>query len=179
MSQFTSAMRAAAAVAALIGGYAWTCPATATADSNSATLAGMLAKGYSTSNCKAVAPDQDDQANGVLAGYECEQNSMPGGPSKGVYSLFDNSKDTSSGFKLAISQGIQSNGGTPAPCVSGGQAPDTWNRSDSPDTPAGQIVCAGGSGGALLIWSNEAKHMVAMIAGADLTSLYQWWSANG
>ena len=84
MSQFVSALRALA-VAALVGGYAWTCPATATADSNSAALAGMLSKGYSTSNCNPGDLDQDDRRTGILAGYECGQNSLPGGPVKAMY----------------------------------------------------------------------------------------------
>ena len=102
MSQFVSALRALA-VAALVGGYAWMCPATATADSNSAALAGMLSKGYSTSNCNPSDPDQDDEAHGILASYECGQNSLPGGPVKAMYALFDNSSDTAKGFTQGTS----------------------------------------------------------------------------
>ncbi len=45
MSHFVHAMGAAAATAALVGGYAWVGPATAVADTNSDALAKLLSQG--------------------------------------------------------------------------------------------------------------------------------------
>ena len=171
MSQFVSAMRGVA-IAALVGGVAWTCPATATADSNSAALAGMLSKGYNTSNCNAGALDQDDRGRGVLAGYECGNNPLPGGPAKAAFALFDNANDTAKGFKDLVSDL------TLTPCAPGAQAPDVWHFKNSPDTPAGTVACGTGNG-AVLLWTNDHNHMVGMVSGSDPKALYRWWLANG
>ena len=154
MSQFVSAMRAAAATAALIGGYAWVSPATAAADANSDALAKMLSQGYTTSNCTLT------PLSGALADYQCGQNPLPNGPTKATYILFDNSSDTSSGFQGAISDL------NVAPCQSGDPAPDTWNFDNSPNTSAGQIACGTGKDNHLpaLVWSNDQNHLVAGLA---------------
>jgi hypothetical protein len=166
MSQLVSAMRAVA-TAALVGGYAWTCPATATADSNSAALAGMLSKGYSASNCK------PDQVEGALAAYKCGQNTLPGGPVKAAYLLYGNPSDTAEGFK-----GLASDL-TLAPCEPGASAPDSWHYQSSPDTPAGKVACGTSGDVAGVVWTNDQNHMAALVAGSDAKSLRQWWLANG
>lgn len=172
MFQFVSALRAVS-VAALVGGYAWTCPATATADPNSDALVGMLSKGYSTSNCNLGNLDQKDNERGILAGYECGQNSLAGGPSKGFYVLFDNPSDAAKGF-----QELSSNLNM-APCTPGASTPDTWHYQSSPGTPAGKVACGRGDNGPGLTWTNDQNHMVGAITGSDVQSLYQWWLANG
>lgn len=170
MSKFVSALPAVAA-AALVGGSAWISPATATADPNSSALAGMLSKGYSTSNCQPGDLDQDDRSKGILAGYECQQNTLSGGPTKGAYVLFDNPSDTSKGFQelkgdLSV-----------VPCAS--DDPDTWHYTSSPDTPAGKVACGTGNKGSGVIWTNDKNHMVGAVLGSDIKSLYQWWLTNG
>jgi hypothetical protein len=165
MSQFVSAMRAVA-IAALVGGYGWTCPATATADSSD-TLAGMLSKGYSTSNCK------PDQVDGALAAYQCGQNPLSGGPTRAAYVLYGNPTDTSEGFK-GLSSDL-----TLTPCAPGASAPDTWHFQSSPDTPVGTVACGTSGSVAGVVWTNDQNHLAALVAGADAKSLYQWWLANG
>jgi len=165
MSQFVSAMRAVA-VAALVGGYAWTCPATATADSNSAALAKMLSKGYSTSNCKPIT------AGDALAAYDCGKNSLPGGPTEGEYFLFDNSNDTSAAFQRGIHDL------TLTPCAPGASAPDTWHGDNS--GTGGQVGCGTGDDNQpVMVWTNDANYMVAVVGGSDAKSLSQWWQTNG
>jgi hypothetical protein len=169
MSQFVSATRAVAATAVLVGGYAWVGTATAAADANSDALAKMLSQGYTTSNCS------PSQLSGALAAYQCGQNPLPNGPTKGMYMLFGNSSDTSSGF-----QGASSDFNV-APCQSGDPAPDTWNFDNSPNTTAGQIACGTGKTNNLpgLVWTNDQNHMVAALVGTNAASLYQWWQTNG
>jgi serine/threonine kinase PknH len=169
MSQFVSAMRAAAATAALVGGCAWVGPATAAADANSDALAKMLSQGYSTSNCTPA------QGSGGLAAYQCGQNPLPNGPTKATFILYGNSADTSSGFQGAISDL------NVTPCQSGDPAPDTWNFDNSPNTTAGQIACGTGKNSDQpgLAWSNDQNHMVAGLVGTNAAALYQWWQTNG
>jgi hypothetical protein len=172
MAKFVSVAPALAAVA-LVGGYAWTCPATATADPNSTALAGMLSKGYSTSNCHLGDLDQDDRSKGILAGYDCGQNSLSGGPTKAAYVLFDNSSDTSSGFQ-ELSGDLTNR---QVPCAS--DDPDTWHYDSSPNTTAGKVFCGAGSKGSGVIWTNDQNHMVGAVFGSDISSLYRWWLTNG
>jgi hypothetical protein len=166
MSEFTSAMRAAVATAALIGGYAWTCPATATADSNSAALAKMLSKGYTTSNCT------PNSGSGGLVAFKCGQNPLPGGPMEGEYTLYGNSSDTAAGFRGGVSTL------TVAPCASGDPAPGTWHYDSSPNTSAGQVACGTIGIVAMVVWTNDQNHMLGMVGGSDPASLYQWWQAD-
>ncbi|MBV8861130.1 MAG: serine/threonine protein kinase, partial [Mycobacterium sp.] len=167
--KFVSAMRAAAAAAALVGGYAWVCPATAAADSNSDALAKMMSQGYTTSNCTAA------QGTGGLAAYECGQSPLPNGPTKALYILFGNSADTSAGFQGAIGDI------TAAPCKSGDPVPDTWSFDSSSNTAAGQIACGttNNDNVSMVIWTNDQNHMVGAIGGSNQAALYQWWQADG
>jgi hypothetical protein len=161
MPRFIGAARTVA-IAALVGGYALTCPATATADPNSDTLANMLSKGYSTSNCKSHdETDPELQSRGILANYECGQNPLPGGPVKAAYFLFDNSNDAANWFAKFTSTM------TTTPCAS--DDPHTW--------AAGKLAC-GGSQTVAYAWTNDQTHMGALLFGADAKSLYQWWLAN-
>jgi hypothetical protein len=170
MSEFVSALRAVA-IAALVGGYAWTCPATASADSNSAALAGMLSKGYSTSNCKSIDErDPELQSRGILANYDCGSNPLPGGPTKAVYMLFDTSNETANWFTKFTSTL------TAIPCAS--DDPHSWHKPNSPDSTGGKLACGGGSTVAF-VWTNDQNRMGAILIGADAKSLYQWWRTNG
>jgi hypothetical protein len=169
MSQFVNAMRAAAATAALVGGYAWVGPATAAADPNSAALAKMLSEGYNTSSCT------PQPGSGALAEYQCGQNPLPNGPTKALYFLFGDSGDTSAGFQGSLG------GLTVTPCASGDPAPDTWSYDNSPNSTAGQVACGTGKTDhkAGLLWTNVQNRMLGAVEGSDVASLYQWWQANG
>lgn len=172
MSKFVSTMPAVAA-AALVGGYAWTCPVTAVADPHSDALAKMLSKGYSASNCKSIdETDPELQSRGVLANYDCGQNPLPGGPPKAVYMLFDSSDDTAKWFTNFT------NTVTMTPCAS--DDPHTWHKPNSPDSTGGKLACAGGPRDRpVFLWTNDQNHMGALLLGADPKSLYQWWTKNG
>jgi hypothetical protein len=166
MSQLASVVRAVA-TGALVGGYACMGPATAAADPNSAALAGMLSQGYTTSNCT------PDSHGGGLAALKCGQNTLPNGPASAEYILYGNSSDTSTGFQGGISSI------TVAPCESGDPAPDTWHYQSSPNTPAGQVACGTTGDVAMVVWTNDKNHMVGIVGGSNLTSLHQWWLADG
>jgi serine/threonine kinase PknH len=166
MSQLVSAMRAVA-TAALVGGCAWVCPATAAADPHGDALAGMLSKGYNPANCRL------DPNGGGLAAYKCGQNPLPNGPESAGYILFGNAADTSGGFNGAVSTLAMT------PCSSGDPTPDTWHYDNSPNTPAGAAACGTVKNGAMVIWTNDQNHMVGMVGGTDQASLYQWWKSNG
>jgi serine/threonine kinase PknH len=166
MSPFISGMRAVA-IAALVGGYAWMCPATAIADSNSDALLGMLSKGYSPSNCKT------DQVAGALAALKCGRNSLPNGPASAEYILYGNSNDVSAGFQGGSSTLAL------AACKPGDPSPDTWHYDSSPDTAAGQVACGTNDNVPEVVWTNYKNHMVGIIGGSDASSLYKWWEDNG
>jgi hypothetical protein len=166
MSQLVSAVRFVTA-AALVGGYAWIGSATAAADSNSDALAGMLSQGYNPSNCTL------DSSGGGLAAFKCGQNPLAGGPISAEYILFGNSADTSGGFQGGTSKLAM------IPCSSGDPAPDTWHYTNSPNTPAGAVACGTSNDAAMVIWTNDANHMVGIVGGTDQNSLYKWWKANG
>jgi hypothetical protein len=164
MSQFKSATRAVA-LAALVSGYGWMCPATATADSNSAALAKLLSKGYDTSNCTAKT------VSDALAEFECGQNSMSGGPTTALYVLYDDPSGAAGGFKeLASTLSL-------VPCASGATVPQTWND----DSSSGKVECGTKSGAAGVVWTNDQNNMAALVASpaSDAKSLYQWWVHNG
>jgi hypothetical protein len=166
MSYFVNAARAAAG-ASLVCGFAWLGPATATADTNSETLAGLLSKGYSTSNCNV------EQVEGTLAAYKCGKNTDSGGPLSAEYLLYGSSGDTANAFKGGTSALVL------ASCSSGQPAAaTTWHYKSSPDTPAGQVACGTSDNVPEVVWTNDQKHMFAVVAASD-TSLYQWWAANG
>lgn len=158
----------AVASAALVCGYAWVDPAIAAADPGSSSLAGMMSKGYTTSNCT------PNQVPGAVAAYKCGQNPLPNGPLSGVFMLFSDSATTNAGFKGGTSNLTQ------IPCESGDSpAPDSWHYDSSPNTPAGQVVCVTDSNVPMVIWTNDQNHMVGIVGGSEVNSLYKWWLTNG
>ncbi|BAX90785.1 serine/threonine protein kinase [Mycobacterium shigaense] len=173
MSHINPALRATMA-AALMSTIACMGTATANADAND-TLAGALSKGYTSSNCK---PQQPSEVQGsfnatVLAVLQCGQNSDSSGPMGGKYFLFGNSADTASSFTKLIS------GDTLANCGSA-SSPTTWHQGSNTDS-AGQVACGTDSGKAEVLWTVDAKNVLAFIRASDgdTASLYKWWQANG
>jgi hypothetical protein len=162
MSYFVNAARTAGA-ASLVGGFACLGPATATADPNSDALAGMLSKGYSTSNCK------PDQIAGALAGYSCGNNPDPSGPRGANYYLYANTSGTADAFKSATSTLALT------ACPDNGPSPTTWQ--------AGQLACGKSKDFPvpMVVWTQNEKRMNAFILGghgSDVAPLYQWWQTN-
>jgi hypothetical protein len=174
MSYVTTALRAATATA-LMSSLACPGTATANADAND-TLAGSLSKGYTTSNCKpqAVSDVQGSFPNAtVLAVIQCSQNADSSGPAMARYFLFGNSADTASSFTKLISSDTLANCGTAS-------SPTTWHQGSNSDS-AGQVACGTDSGNAEVLWTVDAKNVLAFVraSGGDTASLYKWWQANG
>ena len=172
MSHFTKVLRATTA-AGLMGGVACLGAATASADPND-TLAGALSKGYNTSNCSAQqVSDVQSVFPAVVAVMQCGQNSDASGPVGAKYFLFGNSADTASSFTKLIGSDTLSNCGD-------AKSPTTWHQGSSTDS-AGQVACGTDSGQAEVIWTTDAKNVLAFVraSNGDTAGLYQWWRTNG
>jgi hypothetical protein len=147
--------------------------ATATADAND-TLAAALSKGYTSSNCS---PEPVSEVQGsfnatVVAVLKCGQNADSSGPMGGKYFLFANSADTASSFTKLISSDTLANCGD-------AKSPTTWHQGSSDS--AGQVACGTDSGAAEVLWTVDAKNVLAFVraSNGDTASLYKWWQANG
>ncbi len=174
MPHLANALRAAMA-AALMSSFACLASATATADpdtGNSAdvnTLASNLSKGYGLNNCTA-----EPITGGQLAALTCGQSPDPNGPVQARYILFSSSDDLAGSFKASIKDD------TLTACGDSGQSPTTWHQGNS-TTSAGQVACGTYQNAAEIIWTTDAKSILSYIRGSntDVSSLYQWWRANG
>jgi len=172
MSHLATALRAASA-AALMGSFACLGTATATADPAD-TLSSAFSKGYSSSNCSAQQiSDVQSVFPNVVAVQQCGQNSDPSGPVLGKYFLFANSADLASAFTKLIGSDTLTNCGD-------AKSPTTWHQGSNTDS-AGQVACGTDSGQAEVIWTVDAKNVLAFIraSNGDTGSLYQWWRTNG
>ncbi len=185
MSHLANVLRVATA-AALMGGF--TClltglttgldAATATADpdpnntgtsDNLNTLAHLMSKGYSLSNCTAQ-PIEGAQ----LASLTCGQSPDTSGPVQGKYILFSTTNDLTSMFKTSIKDDVLTT------CGDAGQSPTPWHQGNA-TTNAGQVACGTYQGAAEIIWTTDAKNVLSYIRGSntDVAALYQWWRTNG
>lgn len=173
MPYFTNVLRAATATA-LLGSFACLGTATANADPND-TLNSALSKGYTPSNCspQKVSDVQGSFTATVVAVVQCGQNSDSSGPMGGKYFLFSNSADTASSFTKLISSDTLANCGTAT-------SPTTWHQGSNTDS-AGQVACGTDSGQAEVLWTVDAKNVLAFVraSNGDTAGLYKWWQANG
>jgi serine/threonine kinase PknH len=135
-------------------------------------LLSLLPDGYSSSSCNPVNPPLP----GTLATLHCEQNSKPDGPEKAVYTLYPNSAAVSSEFATEFKQ-LQ----TMVPCAPGAEnGTTTWKYDETPNVPAGSIVCGTFQDRQTLLWSNTAKLFIGLVEKPTPGTLYQWWqSRNG
>ncbi|MDP7704174.1 MULTISPECIES: serine/threonine protein kinase [unclassified Mycobacterium] len=159
--------------AALVGGFACTGVATASADPTDA-FAGSLSKGYSSSNCASQAVSEVQSAfPTVQAVLACGQNSDSSGPASAKYFQFPNSADLASAFTKLIGSDTLTNCGD-------AKSPTVWHQGSSTDS-AGQVACGTDDGKAEVIWTVDAKNVLAFVraSGGDTSSLYQWWRTNG
>jgi hypothetical protein len=172
MSHPTKTLRAAAAAAFTATFFCVGTP-TAMAD-NTATLISALSKGYSSSNCspQAVSDVQSSFAATVVAVLQCGQNTDSSGPMGGKYFLFANSADTASSFTKLISSDTLANCGD-------AKSPTTWHQGSSDS--AGQVACGTDSGQAEVLWTIDAKNVLAFVraSNSDTAALYKWWQSNG
>ncbi|BDB40280.1 MULTISPECIES: serine/threonine protein kinase [Mycobacterium] len=160
----------AAAVVASFGCFG---AGTASADPTDA-FAGSLSKGYNSSNCSSQSVSEVQSAfPTVQSVLVCGQNSDSSGPSGAKYFLFPNSSDMASAFTKLIA------GDTLANCGDA-KSPTTWHQGSSTDS-AGQVACGTDDGKAEVIWTVDAKNVVAFVrgSGGDTAALYKWWQANG
>jgi hypothetical protein len=173
MPQPTNILRAATAAAFTATFF---CVGTAPANAGPIdTLTGALSKGYTSSNCS---PQQPSDVQGsfpsgtVIAVLQCGQNSDSTGPMGGKYFLFGSAADTASSFTKLISSDTLANCGD-------AKSPTTWHQGSSDS--AGQVACGTDSGQAEVLWTVDAKNVLAFVraSNADTASLYKWWQANG
>ncbi len=167
MSHLTTTLRAATA-AALLGGFAYSSAATATADPNTDTLAAALSKGYTLNDCTS-----EEAPAGMLAVLKCGQNPDPTGPVVGEYMLFGNATDLASGFSSRIKDDALANCGDT-------KSPTSWHQGSTGAT-AGQVACGTSQDAAEIIWTTDAKNVLSYIRASDtdVPALYQWWRTNG
>ncbi|MCV7409783.1 hypothetical protein [Mycobacterium florentinum] len=172
MSHRTKTLRAATAAAFTATFFCVGTP-TAMADNN-ATLLSALSKGYSASNCssQAVSEVQGSFTATVVAVLQCGQNTDSSGPMGGKYFLFANSADTASSFTKLISSDTLTNCGD-------AKSPTTWHQGSSDS--AGQVACGTDSGQAEVLWTVDAKNVLAFVraSNGDTAALYKWWQSNG
>lgn len=132
-------------------------------------LMGVLSGGYGPDNCQSIATDWQGQ----LAKVECQQNNDPNGPDWGLFTLYGNTNDLRSDFKEAAGADQW------LACVPGGESkPHTWSLVNSNEI-AGWLACGTYEDIPEIIWTNNAKNLLAVVEGRDISSLYQWWQTNG
>jgi hypothetical protein len=172
MTHRTTALRGITA-AALVSSLGCFGTAIASADPTD-TLAQSLSKGYSSSNCGTQAVSEVQSLfPTVQAVLQCGQNSDSSGPAGAKYFQFPNSTDLASGFTKLIASDELTN------CADA-KSPTTWHQGSSSDS-AGQVACGTDSGKAEVIWTIDAKNVLAFVraSNGDSATLYQWWRTNG
>ncbi|OBK95094.1 hypothetical protein A5645_13760 [Mycobacterium asiaticum] len=142
-------------------------PPTASADPSK--LMGMLPEGFSSSNCQ-VKPAKAPAVEKVT----CDESTVSGGPSEAAFGLFGNPDDMQASFKQVGGDKMTIQSSCPGNQVS----PGPWTYGSSGKT-GGQVECATMTLNSvthpIVVWSDESKLRVAMIVGADMDGLYQWW----
>ncbi|QLL08103.1 serine/threonine protein kinase [Mycobacterium vicinigordonae] len=159
--------------AALVSGFGCFGAASASADPTDA-FAGVLSKGYNSSNCSAQAVSEVQSVFPTVQSILlCGQNSDSSGPSGAKYFLFPNSSDMSSAFTKLVGGDTLTNCGD-------AKSPTTWHQGSSNDS-AGQVACGTDDGKAEVIWTVDAKNVLAFVraSNGDTAALYKWWQANG
>ncbi len=172
MTYLTNALRGIT-TAALLGGFAYMGATTASADPTDA-FAGSLSKGYSSSNCSSQPVSEVQSAfPTVQAVLACGENADSSGPASAKYFQFPNSADMASAFTKLI-------GADQLTKCGDAQSPTTW-RQGSSTASAGQVACGTDEGKAEVIWTVDAKNVLAFVraSGGDTAGLYQWWRTNG
>lgn len=151
--------------------------ATTSGDAMQGDLLSLLPAGYPAGACTPTTPKPNSIWAGALAMLDCGQNTNPGGPSKGVYGLFDNPDELTNAFN----QDIHADNVTLTNCPGAGPSPDGWHHDNSPTVTAGQIACATYKGQTNLIWSNQAKLILCDVFGDPpvIDDLHAWWSKYG
>ena len=137
-------------------------------------LRGLLPAGYGSDSCKPAQPDF--LGEGALAGLNCRDNSLPGGPTYALYELFANPNALANQFQNDVSARHPH----PIPCPGGQPSPGSWHDNSTPDKTAGSILCGRLEGGpdVAVEWTNESKLLLALASGPDVANLYYWWTAN-
>jgi hypothetical protein len=132
-------------------------------------LAGSLSKGYSLSDCTAL-----PIKNGALAELSCGQNPMPGGPISARYMLLRNGDDLSGSFNASIKDDVLIS------CGDNAQSPNTWHQGNK-TIKAGLVACGTYQNAAEVIWTTDAKNVLACIhaANTNVPSIYEWWRTDG
>ena len=131
-------------------------------------LMGVLPDGYDSSNCAVV----DNPPRDSLATIDCDDNSLPNGPTAARFSLYPDVATLDAHFQTAAGEDQIKD------CPGGVASPGTWHYTNSPDTPAGKLVCGTYEGTPDLVWSQNDKLLLGNLQGTDLQSIYDFWSNN-
>ena len=137
-------------------------------DSALTQLMGVLPDGYDSSNCAVV----DNPPRDSLATIDCDDNSLPNGPTAARFSLYPDVATLDAHFQTAAGEDQIKD------CPGGVASPGTWHYTNSPDTPAGKLVCGTYEGTPDLVWSQNDKLLLGNLQGTDLQSIYDFWSNN-
>lgn len=153
-------------------GFDVTVVATTTAaprsDADLARLMSLLPAGYDDSNCAAV----DNPPKDSLATVDCDQNSLPNGPTSGRFSLYPDVATLDAHFQTAAGEDqIQQ-------CPDGIESPGTWHYTSSPDVPAGRLVCGTYEGDPDVVWSQNDRLLLGNLQGSDLQTIFTFWKNN-
>jgi serine/threonine-protein kinase len=128
----------------------------------------MLPAGFDASNCAVV----DNPPRDSLATVDCEQNSLPNGPTSGRFSLYPDEATLETHFQTAASEDQI------LPCPGGPASASNWQYAESPNEPAGKVVCGTYEGTPDLVWSQNDKLLLGNLQGTDVQSIYDFWSNN-
>jgi len=138
-------------------------------------LMAALPSGYASGVCKPTTPKPNSVWVNVVAMVDCGQNSQTGGPSRAIYGLFANPSALKQAFDDDISAGQLMN------CPGEGPSPNGWHYNQTPDVTAGQIACGTYKDHPNVIWTNDAKLLLADVFGdpATIEDLHTWWEKYG
>jgi serine/threonine-protein kinase len=127
-------------------------------------LIGIIAPGgYQRSTCTPQHPAKDN----ALSTLECD--ALGGGPDTTTFWLYGDQSALDDQFKNVTSTVSLET------CPGGPTSPGAWHYGSTPTATAGQLACGTQNGQAVVMWTEDSKHVVAIVHGPDLTELYAWW----
>ncbi|WP_310781646.1 hypothetical protein [Mycobacterium sp. Z3061] len=134
----------------------------------------LLPAGYGPDSCEPAQPGF--LGEGALAGLNCRDNSLPGGPAYAQYELFADRNMLGGQFQ----HDVNARHPQPVPCPGGRPSPGSWHDDRTPNQSFGSVLCGRLEGGPDLAveWTNESNLVLALASGPDLANLYDWWTAS-
>jgi serine/threonine kinase PknH len=134
-------------------------------------LLSLLPAGYPSDTCKTADPPK-----GALAAVFCGQNIDPDGPISAAYTLYPDRATLRSAFDRLVQLSAV------IVCPGRIQSPGAWHHVDSPDTPAGMVLCAATQGTPTIGWTNDTQLLIGVVQsvpqGPPIDPLFGWWSSH-